>query len=254
MTFRVLHEARTYRDFGPDGRFTTFRVAVETSDLYVKALRALESETERLIRKYRSRIEYAIERRPEFLNSMEPLEEDENDPPIASRMIAAGRKAGTGPMAAVAGAIAEFVGRELLQWSPELIVENGGDIFLKTDYPVVVGIYAGASPFGGKLGIRVDPTALPLGVCTSSSTVGPSMSWGVADAATVVSTDAALADAAATQLGNRVAKPDDLKEAVRWAVEIPGVLGALAVVGDKLAALGDLELVPLSETDKEVKS
>jgi ApbE superfamily uncharacterized protein (UPF0280 family) len=253
MTFSATHEARTYRDFGPSDRFTTFRVVVETSDLYVKAYRALENETEKLIRKYRSQVEYAIARRSEFLTSMEPLEGHEDDPPIAARMIAAGKKAGTGPMAAVAGAIAQFVGQELLQWSPELIVENGGDIFLKVAHPVLIGIFAGNSPFSGKLGIRVEPTVLPLGVCTSSSSVGPSMSWGRADAATVVSKDVALADAVATQLGNKVIQPGDLKDAVRWAVEVPGVEGALAVMGDKLAALGDLELVPLSESDKEVK-
>src|SRR5512139_3926482 len=134
---------RTYRDFGDSEEFKTFRVKVETSDLYIKALCSLEKETERFIRKYRADIERAIERRPEFLKTLAPMEEDPADPPIAMRMIRAGRQAGTGPMASVAGAVAEFVGRDLLQWSPELIIENGGDIFIKVDRPIYVGIFAG---------------------------------------------------------------------------------------------------------------
>jgi uncharacterized protein len=236
---------RTYRDFDESDGFKTFGVKVETSDLYIKALCLLEKETERFIRKYRADVEQAIERRPEFLKSLSPLEEDPQDPPIAVRMIKAGRKAGTGPMAAVAGAIAEFVGRELLQWSPELMIENGGDIFIKVDRPILVGIFAGDSPFSGRLAIRVEPTPIPKGICTSSGLVGPSLSMGKADAATIVSADVALADAVATGVGNRIRSARDLKPAVEWAMNVGGVEGALAVMGDKIAVLGNVELVPL---------
>ena len=163
------------------------------------------------------------------------------------RMIRAGKKAGTGPMAAVAGAVAEYVGQGLLKWSPEVIVENGGDIFLKIAEPVVVGLFAASSPFSGNIGIKVEPTPVSLGICTSSATVGPSVSFGRADAATIVSKDVALADAAASGLGNRVRRPADLKPAVEWAMGIAGVEGALVVLGDKIAALGDIELVPVSK-------
>jgi ApbE superfamily uncharacterized protein (UPF0280 family) len=248
----LLYEPRTYRDFGPSDRFETFRVAVETSDLYVKAYQKLEKETEDLIRVARSQIEQAIARRPEFLKSLVPLDEHPADAPIAIRMTRAGRKAGTGPMAAVAGAVAEHVGRGLLQWSPELVIENGGDIFMKVAHPTVVGIFAGKSHFSGRVGIRVEPTVIPVGICTSSATVGPSLSLGRADAATVVSRDVCLADAAATALGNRIKSAHDLKQAVEWVMQIPGVDGALAVLGDQIAAVGNIELVPLAQPEKEV--
>lgn len=239
------YEPRTYRDFDESDGFKTFRVVVETSDLYVKALCSLQKETEALIKKYRAQIEWAISRRPEFLTSLKPLAEDPADSPIVASMIRAGKKAGTGPMAAVAGAVAEFVGKELLQWSPEVIVENGGDIFLKVARPILVGIFAGDSRFSGRFGIQVQATVLPIGICTSSGRVGPSLSLGVSDAATIISKDTALADAVATAMGNRIRSDHDLKAAVEWAMTIPGVEGALAVIDDKMAVLGDMELTPL---------
>ncbi len=244
----TLYEPRTYRDREDSDRFKTFRVVIETSDLYVKALSSLEKQTEALIRESRDQIKWAIERRPDFLKSLVPLEEDPSDSPIVLAMIRAGQKAGTGPMAAVAGAVAEYVGKGLLSLSPEIIIENGGDIFLKVDRPVTIGLFAGNSPFSGRIGIRIESTPIPVGVCTSSGSVGPSLSLGMADAATIISRDVPLADAVATGVGNRVHKPGDLKPAVEWGMKVPGVDGALAILGDNIAALGDIELVPLPES------
>lgn len=246
MNSSIVIEPRDYRDFGRCDVFRTFRVTVETSDLYVKALVPLEKETARLIRQCRAQIEWAIARRPEFLKSLRPIEEDPADPPPATRMIRAGQKAGTGPMAAVAGEVADYVGRGLLKWSREVIVENGGDIFLQVERPIVVGIHAGISQFTGKVGIRIEPTLVPLGVCTSSGTVGPSLSLGRADAATVLSHNVALADAVATAIGNRIAKVSDLEPAIEWAMKIRGIIAAVAVLGDSIAALGDVELAPIA--------
>ncbi len=237
-------QPRTYRDYRDAGRFRTFRVTVETTDLYVKALCRLERETEALVRECRGQIKAAIARRPEFLTSLTPIEEDPRDSPVPIRMIRAAVKAGTGPMAAVAGAVAEFVGRSLLGLSPEIIIENGGDIFARVERPFFCGLFAGSSPFSNRLGLKIDPTGLPVGICTSSATVGPSRSFGRVDAAVVVSYDAALADAAATALGNRIQGYTDLRPGVEWAMTIPGVKGALAVLHDKMAVLGEIELAP----------
>ncbi|MCA1989441.1 MAG: hypothetical protein LDL07_09915, partial [Desulfarculus sp.] len=86
---------------------------------------------------------------------------------------------------------------------------------------------------------------MPLAVCTSSGTVGHSLSLGRADAATILAKDAALADAAATALGNRVRTAADLATALDWAQGVPGVLGALVIKGSQLAAWGEVELVRL---------
>lgn len=242
----IIAEPRTYRHFDNDDRFKIFRVVVETSDLYVKALDRLEKETEELVRVCRDQIKQAIKRRESFLKSLEPVEPHPDDAPVVLNMIRAGRKAGTGPMAAVAGAVAEFVGKALLARSAEVIVENGGDIFMKVSSPIIVGILAPDTPFENTLGLSFDAMPVPLGICTSSGTVGPSLSLGKADAATIVSKDVALADAMATALGNRIKDGRDVKKAVQWAMTVPGVEAALAVKGDTIAALGDLELVPLN--------
>lgn len=249
MTVRIAFAPRTYRDFGTADGFTNFRVVVETSDLYVKALKPLARETEILVRECRDQIEAAIARRPEFLNSLAPLEADPGDSPAVRRMIEAGKKSGTGPMAAVAGEVAEYVGKGLLDKSAEVIIENGGDLFIHVKRPVIVGLFAGESQFSGKIGIQIQPTPVPVGVCTSSATIGPSLSLGGADCATVVSRDTPLADAMATAMGNRVRKPADLRDAVEWAMSVPGVDGALTVLGDTIAALGEIELVPLEEPE-----
>jgi len=126
-----------------------------------------------------------------------------------------------------------------------VIVENGGDIFLQTKTPRVAAVYAGASPLSGKVGVRISRVGRPLGVCTSSGTVGHSLSFGRAEAAIVVAESAALADAAATALGNRVQTAEDIEPALVWLRGIKGVLGGAVVVGEKLGAWGEVELVKL---------
>jgi hypothetical protein len=148
-------------------------------------------------------------------------------------------------MAAVAGAIAQYVGADLLKLSPELIVENGGDIFLKSKGERVVAIYAGGSPLSGKIGIRIKGAATPLGVCTSSGTVGHSLSFGRADAVVAVAKSAILADAAATAVGNRVKTVADITAGLEYAKGIDGLLGAVIILGEKFGAWGDVEICRL---------
>jgi uncharacterized protein len=146
----------------------------------------------------------------------------------------------------VAGALAARVGRQLAPLSPEVIVENGGDIFLAIGQPATVALFAGRSPLSHRVGLHLDPSLSPLGVCTSSASVGHSLSFGRADAACVLAPSAALADAAATALGNRVQGPDTIATALAWAAALPDILGAVVIVGEKLGAWGQVELSPLT--------
>ncbi|MDW7711378.1 MAG: UPF0280 family protein [Deferrisomatales bacterium] len=238
---------RTYRSFARTaGPRTAFRVRVETTDLYLRADRDLSPEALEAARRARREVEAHIADRPAFATALTPLSEPGGVlPPVIASMYAAGQAAGVGPMAAVAGALAGAVGRELRRWSLEVLVENGGDVFLDLADETIVGLFAGGSPFSGRIGLRVAPGSAPLGVCTSSGTVGPSLSYGRADAATAVAADPALADAVATAVANRVREPGNLAAAVEWALTVPGVRGAFAVLGDRLAAVGEVELVAL---------
>ncbi|MEW5723485.1 MAG: UPF0280 family protein [Thermodesulfobacteriota bacterium] len=237
---------RAYRQRVRSGGWVSFSVRVEQTDLFLRAQEDLTSAAYDLAVEARGQILSWAAKRPEFLSSLAPLPLDPAAPVVVRRMLEAGRVAGVGPMAAVAGAIAEHVGRGLLPLSPAgVIVENGGDLFLVSTQEVTVGLFAGDSPLSLKLGLRLLPEQTPLGVCTSSGTFGHSLSLGRADAATVLAPDAALADAAATALGNRLKKAGDLKPALEWILSLEGIKGAAAVVDGRLGFLGDLELVPL---------
>jgi ApbE superfamily uncharacterized protein (UPF0280 family) len=146
-------------------------------------------------------------------------------------------------MASVAGALAEQVGNDLLEHTRNVIVENGGDIFLKVSEDLTIGIYAGSSSLSNKLAIKIPATMTPLGVCTSSGTVGHSLSFGTADAVTILAPSTPLADATATAVGNRVKQPQDIAKALDYAQTIEGILGALIILDDQFGAWGAIEIV-----------
>jgi uncharacterized protein len=192
------------------------------------------------IREQRSYLENFIRKDPFFQITLEPYVLLENDaPPIVKQMIERSAVFGIGPMAAVAGAIAGFAVQAMMdEGATYAVVDNGGDICILNDQPIAVGIYAGSSPIKD-LAFQLPARQRPLGICTSSGTVGPSISFGSADAAAVISQDVALADAAATALGNAVTAKGPLQECFQ-AIDQPGIEGALVIRGDKMALWKEL--------------
>jgi uncharacterized protein len=237
-----VYQPRTYRHRIESTGLAAFTVAVKETDLYVRAVSNLQRKARHLVLKYRAQLERYIDQNPEFQTSLKPLSIPEQAPRIIKEMIEAGQKANVGPMAAVAGAIAEFVGRELLEFSPEIIVENGGDIFLKVISKKVVGIYAGESPLSGKIGLEINPQETPLGICTSSGTVGHSLSFGRTDAVVTIAGSATLADAAATAIGNLVQKPADINAAIETGRNISGIKGIVIIIGGDIGVWGSIKL------------
>ncbi|MFC1872452.1 UPF0280 family protein [Chloroflexota bacterium] len=235
-------EPRSYRHWVESHELTTFLVSVKETDLYIRATSNLSRRAERLVQKYREMLERYIAHNPAFLISLEPLPEDDKAPLIAQNMMQAGVKAGVGPMAAVAGAMAEYIGAELLKYSPELIIENGGDIFLASAITREIAIYAGDSPLTGKIGLEIDPADTPLGICTSSGTVGHSLSFGKADAVVIVAKSATLADAVATAAANLVKTPEDIQPALDFAASVSGIRGAIIVMGQHAGFWGDIKI------------
>ncbi|MBM4332119.1 MAG: UPF0280 family protein [Deltaproteobacteria bacterium] len=239
------YQERSYRNLLLDEDLVSFQVKVKETDLYIRTTQDLKKSARQSVIRYRYQLEQYMAHHPDFFRSMVPLAVDEFAPPIVKEMIRAAQLAGVGPMAAVAGAMAEYVGRELLQESPQVIVENGGDIFLFSPKEIRVGIFANTSPLNFRVGLRIPAAAQGWGVCTSSGTVGPSISLGRADAVCVVSPSAALADAAATAVGNVVCSSSDLSRGLSKAKTIQGLTGAVIIIGDKLGAWGDVELIKL---------
>jgi len=237
-----MYEPRTYRHWIKGGDLISFNVVVKETDLYIRASTNLKSKARKLVLKYRDALERYIERHPAFLTSLEPLPVDGNAPHIVKAMSEAASKAEVGPMASVAGAIAEFVGTELLAFTPEIIVENGGDIYLKSLGKKIIGIYAGESPLSGKIGLEIAGADTPLGICTSSGTVGHSLSYGKADVVIVLSKSASLADAAATAIANLIKQPGDIPGGIERAKSIEGVSGVIIIQGDKTGLWGKVKI------------
>ena len=240
-----MYEPRTYRNLVNRANLISFRQVVKETDLFIHATRPLEDIARESILKHRGFLESYIQTHPEFAKTMKPWRISGPAHSIVREMAVAGEKAGVGPMAAVAGVLAQRVGTDLLDFSEEIIVENGGDIFLKTDSAVTVGIFAGKSPLSLRIGLRIEPSETPVAVCTSSGSVGHSLSLGKADAVCVVSQSCPLADAAATSIGNRVKTKKDVHKAIDFGKTIEGVDGVIVIVGEEIGAWGNIELIPL---------
>ena len=237
------YRERTYRHKILKGNLTSFHVSIRETDLFISSDRDLTEAARDAVYRYREFIETYIKSHPCFLTSLNPLPRDDLAPPIVRDMLESSQIAGVGPMAAVAGAIAQYVGYDLLKKARNVIVENGGDIFLKSENEIRVGIFAGESPLSYKVALRIRPEETPLGVCTSSGTVGHSQSFGRADAICVTARSASLADAAATSIGNLVKGKGDIKRALEVGTKMDGVLGIVIIVKDKLGAYGAIEIV-----------
>jgi len=219
---------REYRTFA--WKEANLRVCSPKADLIIDELKRLR----RILEDY-------IVRQPDFRFSLLPIDLLPNAPEICARMAAAARPCGVGPMAAVAGAVAEMcVEAAMAEGAREAIVENGGDIFLASTDTVLVGLYAGDHPLSGRLALRIPPERLPLSVCSSSSRFGHSLSFGDCDLATIVARDGALADAAATLAGNSIKTEADIEPALERVMAISGIQAVLVIKGNRVGVAGDL--------------
>jgi len=241
---------RGYRKLLTHSGLVSTEIRVEETDLHILAEQDVTEQATDLVLQYRAQLENYIVKNPQFSASLNPLQEDKVAPPLIRDMLDAGLAAGVGPMAAVAGTIAEYVGKGLVSSGlREVMVENGGDIFLQRDRDCSIAIFAGESPLSYKVGVRIASALMPMGICTSSGTVGHSLSLGEADSVTVISRSTPLADAAATRLGNEVGRTGDARTGIQSglakAAEIPGVIGVGVICGELMGASGDVELIKI---------
>lgn len=244
-----MYVDRTYRERYSGSGLVGFRVVVKDSDLFILVDESsyssrLEKIAEQQVIYWRGLLEAYIASDPKYKTTLKPHVANLGAPDIVLEMAKAGNLCGVGPMAAVAGAIAERVGKELKKHVKEVIVENGGDLFLDVERIRHIGVFAGQSPFSDKLALKIYPDSTPVGICTSSGTIGPSLSFGKADAVIIRSSSTALADAAATAIGNIVLNKDDVKKGIQAAQRIKGVSGAVVIKEDQLAAWGEMEILP----------
>jgi len=250
-----MHEVRFYRHYFSSTDLSSFEVSYLETDLWIGVDQGsnkqhLEQKAKESIKEARRLVENYIAKDPEFKTTLLPYQMKEKEAPaLVTAMVKAGNAAGVGPMAAVAGVFAETVGKCLVECgAKEVIVENGGDIFIRTQKTRRIGVYAGESPLSGRVGLEISPADTPLGVCTSSGTVGHSFSQGKADAVIVVAPSVPLADAAATALANLVQVKSDLEKVVQKGRQLKGLTGVLAICEDQMAVWGNIRLCQLPFT------
>lgn len=231
-----------------------FQVVLEQSDLWIVADSDLSAQALQSLHRARGQVAAQIALQPEFATSFAPLAVQANASPIVRDMALAGARCEVGPMAAVAGAVAEAVAWDLAGLSRELLVENGGDCFLISSRERVVGLLSDPEQ-GFSLGLRFQPEQFPLALCSSSAHIGHSVSLGQGELVAVLSPNGAFADAAATALCNLLRDATDLDPllvlARQWSMPEPGfpaghvLRGVFAQCKGRIAAWGELELTPL---------
>jgi ApbE superfamily uncharacterized protein (UPF0280 family) len=242
-------EERKYRKQFSKERFRSFTVNYKETDLWIGVDPAsfkqeMQQDVFQKVKELRHQMEQYLLTDPVYGKTFEPCGVQPNAPAIVKIMADAARRAGVGPMAGVAGAFAEMAGRHLMERYPlrELVIENGGDIFLKVEKPIILLIYAGNSVLSEKIAIEIPAGETPLGVCTSSGTVGPSVSLGKSDATMIVCHNTALADAFATTFGNMVKTAEDIQEAINKTEQFAEILSAVIICRDKIGIRGKFEM------------
>ncbi|HEX7318795.1 MAG TPA: UPF0280 family protein [bacterium] len=236
---RQGYQPRTYRSMCHGQKMVNFNVVIGESDLLIRADRDLYSEAHKILSSLRHDFKSYIDSDKSFLTSLEPLFVPATAPEIVKIMAKAGKEFGVGPMAAVAGAIAEKVACDLTSYSQNVIVENGGDIYMFGKQPITSAIYAGDSPLSMKLGIAIEPSPGGVSICTSSGTVGHSLSFGNADSVSVICDNGSMADAAATAICNIVKSDKDLEQAVDFARKFKQIIGLVIIIKEKIAVFGE---------------
>lgn len=221
----------------------SYEVKIAESDLFISSDTDLKNQALQSLARHRHALETYIKNHRDFQTSLLPVAEDELAPPIVKDMMKKSKICGVGPMAGVAGAVSEFVAKDLMDLTDNLIIENGGDIFLKSKKNVTLSVFAGESPLSYKVNLNIRHDETPLGICTSSATVGPSLSFGRADAVCVLSKSATLADASASAIGNRVKTKKDIKSALEYGLTIPDIDGIIIIIDQEMGAIGNVELI-----------
>lgn len=239
------YRERSYRSRFSNDERRWFCVKFLESDLWIGvdngSYRAsMEADTYAMLVDLRRQMDAYLLMDPQYKTALTPYDAGLEAPNILKEMSRVSHKTGIGPMSAVAGAvakkIADFLGTQ------EVIVENGGDIYAQAASDMDISVFAGQSPLSEKIGLHIPAAEFPLGICTSSGTVGPSLSLGRADAVMIVCKDVLLADSYATAMANRIKTVNDLQSVIDRISALPEILGAIAVKDDRMAITGRFEL------------
>ena len=243
------YKERSYRSRFSNDERRWFCVKFLESDLWIEVNNgsysaSMEADTYAMLVDLRRSMDAYLLMDPQYKTALTPYDAGLEAPDILKEMAKVSHKTGIGPMSAVAGAVAQHVAEFLKSQFgvKEVIVENGGDIYAEAHSDMDIAVFAGQSPLSEKIGLHIPAASFPLGVCTSSGTVGPSLSLGRADAVMIVCRDVLLADSYATAMANRIKTVDDLQTVIDRIQNNPDILGSIVVKDDRMAICGQFEL------------
>ena len=243
------YKERSYRSRFSNDERRWFCVKFLESDLWIGVdngsySASMEADTYTMLVDLRRSMDAYLLVDPAYKAALTPYDAGLEAPEILKEMSRVSHKTGIGPMSAVAGAVALKVAEFLKSKYDvkEVIVENGGDIYAQANTDMDISVFAGQSPLSEKIGLHIPAADFPLGICTSSGTVGPSLSLGSADAVMIVCKDVMLADSYATAMANRIKSVNDIQPVIDRIQNIPDILGAIAVKDDRMAICGQFEL------------
>lgn len=235
-----MYEERAYRTYCSTS-LKEFQIVDQESDLSIFYSDKIEN-VDLVLEGARKIIKDQIETEKEFQSSLLPLLPLENDADLIKHMKKCSMTCGVGPMASVAGAVAQYLADQLGPSNSDLIIENGGDVFIKTTVVRNILIHAGDSKLSDLLSIEIEPDQSPIGICTSSGKMGHSLSFGQADAVVVVSHDILLADSLATAIGNIMQSASDINKGLSIARKIKNIIGIVIIIDNTVGVWGDITL------------
>ncbi|MBD3349972.1 MAG: hypothetical protein GF364_00620, partial [Candidatus Lokiarchaeota archaeon] len=185
---------------------------ISESDLYIKfGIQKLLAD--------RKILKQFIKQHSEFKSSFKPLQY-KDCPEIVEQMINASTLTYVGPMAAVAGALADSMGIYMKEKGAQIsVIENGGEVFISSVEDIYIALYSMTTILKGKVGFLFRGKQYDIGLGTSSGTFGHAISLGKADTVTVFAINAAIGDAAATRIANEV-NGEDIEGSVGKGLEI----------------------------------
>jgi ApbE superfamily uncharacterized protein (UPF0280 family) len=220
-----------------------WRILYKYSDIFVSSDRDVSSKLKKLTKEIYSVLESHMKEDPSFKKSLSPVESKPQYHYVIKTMCAKSALFNVGPMAAVAGAVCDFIASGLDSFCRCLIIENGGDVYIKSDKDIDVGVYLRNRHFADKIYLRIKADDMPCGLCSSSGSFGHSLSMGKSDLVTILAESTISADLAATSVANNINSPKDILKTINSYKTIKGIKGILIIKDDKLGIWGNIELM-----------
>lgn len=220
-----------------------WRIIYKYSDLLVSCDRNIIPKLERLIKEIYHLLEFCIKENPSFQKSLSPLKIKPEYPPVIKKMCQKAAVFNVGPMATVAGAVCDYLASGLDRYCNRLIIENGGDVFIKTNKDIKVGVYLKNKHFEDKIYLKIKAADTPCGLCSSSGSFGHSLSMGSSDLVVVMAKSTISADGAATSIANNIRSSKDISKTISSYKNIKDLKGILIVKDDRLGVWGNIEFI-----------